>query len=390
MLNRVHHIQEQDHRDQFFDRNIPSNPFDITMRAKRIMSSNPFEAIRILKNGLKLFPKNSHIITILIKAYGITKNKREIINMYEYAKEKQGISEENNILDVVMYNTLFEALYRKHRKYYDEMLKLKIKPDVETYGLLIKTATSPGEAQFYYEEMKRMHLRPTIQIYNSLIHQCKSYKKAIYYLNEMYGYRIIPDDKILSQLVQKANKYEEILECIKDMRDFNITLDLLSNNIIINKMFELGKYNELITFIDTTRNEIRKDISIQILKLEAYKKLKDYQKVLTTIKHLNINSADNSQQIRINCIKAYCLYESNQTKEAIQLFKKIIETAPKNDPNYPRAVCGYIFAKDEFTSEEINKFGTYLIQTEAKGLGKSQNIHRAILKLHNFKSKTKK
>jgi tetratricopeptide (TPR) repeat protein len=118
---------------------------------------------------------------------------------------------------------------------------------------------------------------------------------------------------------------------------------------VYGRLFELcytnGKYTEILSFIADMPLEFRNNPRIDIWRLDVFRKMKNYEKVLEGADLLlQRPDIDDDSIYMAKAIKAYALTHSGKPAEAFAILEELVETVPADNISYLRITCGLIFA----------------------------------------------
>lgn len=174
---------------------------------------------------------------------------------------------------------------------------------------------------------------------------------------ERYG----KNEYFYAQLIEVRGKKGDIAGA-KEVFDLAISTKGLGTPYIycamIGAYYENQKFRNILKFISTAPEKIRQDSKIRLKKIEALRKLKEYDRAIPKCKKLMADeNAEEEQRVGAKVALAYCYeglgrneMEKGMKEKAAELHGKAVDLlweleikVPKDGPHRARVLCGLVF-----------------------------------------------
>jgi pentatricopeptide repeat protein len=167
-----------------------------------------FETLQLMReNDIKPVTETAYPIFNVIK-----QNVDTLDGTWAIIDELRGEGKEVDItaINAIIQATVFLGDLRRAVGTYKSMPDYGIKPNVDTYNMLLSACITVGHHELgtlLLSEMKGAAIKPDVRTYERLIILCltqTNYEDAFFYLEEMKGHKLLPSIGIYDAIIRKC------------------------------------------------------------------------------------------------------------------------------------------------------------------------------------------
>jgi len=239
-----------------------------------IMQNNFSQAERTLQNLIsQSVGLDRHFFNVLLESLA----KQDVIEMKKYFEEMKRLNIEPN---VTTYNALMKGfgLCGEHEtmlKCFEEMKSLNIKPTAKSFSVLMSAFGSYGKKELmlkYFQEMKQFNIKPTASNFDVMMYSLGKHgdlEDMIKVYNEMKQLKIRPTSDCFFSLIKwlsKKGDTDRALFYYKEMRSFSVMPNANHFYYLLSAFGRKGDTEKMLSLIDDAR-QIKVKPNIQLLGL---------------------------------------------------------------------------------------------------------------------------
>ena len=145
--------------------------------------------------------------------------------------------------DVISFSTAIKKApdANSAARWYEEMKRVGIVPNVFVFTSLIHKATSEDGARYWYDEMKKAGVTPNSVTFNVLLNKTEGEESAARWYDEMKNTGVAPDNFTFNALISKAETEESAAHWYDEMTKVGITPNVIVFTALINKAETEGR-----------------------------------------------------------------------------------------------------------------------------------------------------
>ncbi|KAK4340258.1 hypothetical protein RND71_041720 [Anisodus tanguticus] len=225
-----------------------------------------------LKDSYHSCNSSSAVFDLMVKCYSHLKMIDRAMNIFELAKSN------GFMLTVLSYNSILDALIRVScngsfelaQKFYDDMVKSGVSPNVYTYNIMIRGFCRKGDLQkglVVFDEMEKSGCLRNVVTYNTLIGgYCKIGKvdEAVELLKLMQVRNLEPNVVTYNAIVNglcREGRMNETSEILEEMKGKGLMPDEVTYNTLVNGYCREGNFHQaLVLHSKMLRNGLSPDV----------------------------------------------------------------------------------------------------------------------------------
>ncbi|KAF3652905.1 pentatricopeptide repeat-containing protein like [Capsicum chacoense] len=215
---------------------------------------------------------SSAVFDLMVKSYSHLKMIDRAMDIFELAKSN------GFMLNVLSYNSILDALIRNScngsfelaQKFYDDMVKFGVSPNVYTYNIMIRGHCGRGDMRkglVVFDEMEKSGCLRNVVTYNTIIGgYCKIGKvdEAVELLKLMQVRNLDPSVVTYNAIINglcREGRMEKTCEILEEMREKGLMPDEVTYNTLVNGYCREGNFHQaLVLHSEMLRNGLSPDV----------------------------------------------------------------------------------------------------------------------------------